>query len=497
MGVRNRNSTNYVHPDEPNLLNLHKALEYNGEGKPVLRTVTNIEGDIVIEGNVTIPGNVEISNDEGNPIPVSANSNPNTDANPLYVKGTSDTSFFFPTQLDAFARLRVSNPATIFDSQQIHVESNDYTTQLTGGATKTYVANESCVHLTVGTAQNDQAVRQTKRVMPYQPGKSMLIFNTFVFNTPKVGLRQRSGYFDIDNGIYLENNGNTNYLVLRSSVSGSVVERKVAQADWNGDKFDGFGLSANQPDRTAGQPTLDLTKANIMWMDIEWLGVGDVRVGFVVDGTPIVAHTFHNDNRNTTVYMQTACLPLRYEITNVTAQPSSSTMKQICSTVISEGGYTLKGRIHGCGRGFTIAEGTALTNAGTEYPLIAFRLREGRKYSVAIPNLYQMYVSSNATISYRIWIGAEVDGGVWQHRPDNSSVEFNVGITSATYTNAELVQGGFVTSNASIQSGTDLQNLMYQLQYWADGTRPVVLLTAIPTQNNITVLSKADWVELV
>lgn len=493
MGVQNENSTGYVHPDEPNLLNLHKAMEYNGSGEPVVRT--SVAGNIVIE-NVEI-GNVEISNDAGNPIPISANTSVNSASNPIYVKGSSDTSFFFPTQLDAFARLRISNPETIFDCQQIHVESPEFTTTLVGGATKTYVESESCVFLTVGTANNDEAIRQTKRVMPYQPGKSLLLFNTFVFNTPKAGLRQRSGYFDADNGIFFETDGTTNYLVLRSKASGSIVERRVAQSSWNGDKFDGYGISASQPDRTPGQPTLDVTKANIMWMDIEWLGVGDVRVGFVVDGTPIIAHTFHNDNRNTTVYMQTACLPLRYEIKNTSSQLASSTMKQICATVISEGGYTLKGKIHGCGRGFTIAQGTSLNTAGTEYPLIAIRLREGRKYSVAIPNLYQIFVNSNATVSYRIWIGADVSGGTWEYRPEYSSVEFNVGVTGATYTSADLVQGGFVTATSAIKSGTDLQNLLYQLQYWADGTRPIILLTAIPTQNNITVLSKVDWVELV
>jgi hypothetical protein len=39
MGVRNQNSTNYVHVDEPNLLNLHKGMEYNAGGQPSLRSL--------------------------------------------------------------------------------------------------------------------------------------------------------------------------------------------------------------------------------------------------------------------------------------------------------------------------------------------------------------------------------------------------------------------------------------------------------------------------
>lgn len=446
MGTTLPNSTNYLHPHESNLLDLHHAMDYNPAGQPILRTIGQFGG----------------------------------------------------ATIDAFARLRVSNPATLFDSQQIHTESYEFTTVLTGGATKVYNANESAVLLSTGTAVDDQAVRQTNRVMPYQPGKSLLVFNTFVFNTPKSGLRQRAGYFDSDNGVYLENDGTTNYIVLRSKASGTVVERRIAQADWNVDRFDGTGPSANATDREAGTPTLDVSKTNIMWMDIEWLGVGDVRVGFVVDGAPMVAHIFHNDNRNTAVYMTTACLPLRFEITNVTAQTASSTMKQICCSVVSEGGYNLRGEIAGCGRGFTLAEAQNLGTAGTEYPVIAIRLREGRKHSVVIPNTFKMFAPGNKSLSYRVWVGATVTGGTWQVRPSDSAVEFNVGVTGLDTTNARLVQGGFVVDSSAVNAGTgEVDNLHYQLQYHQDGTRPILLLSAIPTENNVGILSKVDWVELV
>jgi hypothetical protein len=449
MSWKNRNennTTNYHHPNESNLWELHKAMQYRSDGSPELRTNSQFTG----------------------------------------------------ASIDAFARLRVSNPATLFDSQQVHVESHEFTTTLTGGATKTYNANESAVTLTTGTAQGDQAVRQTTRVMPYQPGKSLLIMNTFVFNEPKAGLRQRAGYFDTQNGIYLENDGVTNYIVLRSYSTGSVVERRVAQADWNVDRFDSTGYSSNAVDRDPNAPTLNVDKTNIMWIDIEWLGVGDVRVGFVVDGVPMVAHVFHNDNRQTTVYMTTACLPLRYEITNVTVQTSSSSMKQICASVVSEGGYNLRGPIAGCGRGFTLSDAQTLVTAGTEYPLIAIRLRAGRKYSIAIPNTFKLFCPGNKSLSYRIWVGAEVTGGTWEVRPNDSCVEFNVGVTGMTVTNARLVQGGFVVNNSAESAGTgELDNLHYQLQYHADGTRPILLLSAIPTENNVGVLSKVDWIELV
>ena len=154
---------------------------------------------------------------------------------------------------------------------------------------------------------------------------------TFAFSIPIAGLRQRIGFFGTNNGIYLEHDGTDLFLVLRSYVTGAVDNsRKVAQKDWNGHKFDGS---------TFYQRDLDTTKANIFWMDVEWLGVGDVRCGFIVDGVPVVAHTFHNDNLNPTTYMTTAVLPLRQEIENTGATGVTSNMRVICSTVISEGGY--------------------------------------------------------------------------------------------------------------------------------------------------------------
>lgn len=398
--------------------------------------------------------------------------------------------------IDAFGRLRISAADTLFDCQNIHVESRKFDTKLTGGGTKTYLVNESSVSLSVNTALGDEVIRQTKRVMPYQPGKSLLILNTFVFNTPKEGLLQRVGYFNDQNGVFLENDGTGNYFVLRKYVTGAVTEIRIPQSQWNFDKFDGTGLSAHAPDRK-DVSSLDVSKTNIFWVDVEWLGVGDVRCGFVVDGIPHLAHTFHNDNRNTTVYMTTACLPLRFEIKNTTAQASASTMKQICSSVVSEGGFQLVGINHGCGRGFDIATADTLTTAGVEYPMIAYRLRAGRTSSVVIPNKFHVYVDSNNTVSYRIYIGGTITNGSWQVRPTDSAVEYNTGAFTADLTNAELVQGGFVTGGSAIQSGTGLDNLNYQLQNLLDGTRVPVVLVLIPASNNLKVLTKADWVELV
>ena len=57
MGVQHPNSTGYVHPDEPNLLNLHKAMEYDEAGVPHVRVRLGAD-NITITGNVNLIDNV-------------------------------------------------------------------------------------------------------------------------------------------------------------------------------------------------------------------------------------------------------------------------------------------------------------------------------------------------------------------------------------------------------------------------------------------------------
>ena len=172
------------------------------------------------------------------------------------------------TMTDAFGRLRVANPYTIFDSQHQDVENDKWDTLITGSGTKTHLPNESTIKLEIATANNDSIIRETLRTMPYQPGKSLLIMNTFAMGTPKANVVQRVGYYSANNGIYFENDSGNNYVVLRSSVTGNVVETKVAQSDWNIDKFDGTGYSSQGagPEHTGG---LDVAKSNLFWLDVE------------------------------------------------------------------------------------------------------------------------------------------------------------------------------------------------------------------------------------
>ena len=285
------------------------------------------------------------------------------------------------TNVDAFGRVRTSAPYTLFDSQNRYAIDNQFDTSTATGGSTTYLPNEASVRMDVTTSSGSEVVRQSYRCMPYQPGKGLLMLGTFVMNSPKTGLRQRMGYFGTQNGVFIQQNDSTVSFVLRTYISGSVSDaRAVNQADWNGDKLNGTGDSGY---------TLDLTKAQILWMDFEWLGVGSVRCGFIIDGQYIVCHTFENANEVTSVYMTTAILPVRYEITNTAATASASSMKQICSSVVSEGGYEQTSIEHVARRT------TTKTSIGTTFlPLVSIRLASTALNAVVLPAKFNVMPTS-------------------------------------------------------------------------------------------------------
>ena len=402
------------------------------------------------------------------------------------------------TATDAFGRLRVSNPFTLFDSFHRYQENEKFATSTSGTASTTYQVNESAIDMNVGTTSGDKCYRESKRVFAYQPGKSLLIMSTFAMNAQKTNLRQRVGYFNATNGIFLENDGTGNYLVLRSYTSGSIVETRVAQADWNFDKFNGTGMSAQTT--TVARGGLDVTKTNIFWIDIEWLGVGDARCGFVVDGLMIPAHVFHNDNVNATTYMTTAILPVRYEIENTGTTASISKLKQICSTVVSEGGYTLEGRSRSISMPITTPKD--LPTAGTFTPVVSIRLKDSFKDAIAILKDVEFFgVTNNTSYRYKIIIGGTLTGASWVPASSDSSVEYD--ITASAITGGRDAQVGYV--NVSAGAGGAAINLSreqlfsYQLErnpFLADNNGIIISLAGTGATSGNDAVGAMTWEEV-
>ena len=392
------------------------------------------------------------------------------------------------TATDAFGRLRTSSPLTLFDSSHRYKDNGLWATSSGTGATTSFDANAGLVTLNTTTASGSSIVRETTKCFSYQPGKSLLVMSTFVMNAPQTNLRQRVGYYGASNGMFLEQDGTTISFVERSAVTGSTVDTKVAKASWNIDPMDGSGPSGY---------TLDLTKAQILWMDVEWLGLGTVRIGFIINGEFVHCHSFHHANLVTSTYITTASLPLRYEITNTNTTTATSTLKQICSTVLSEGGYELRGSQQAVGT--TITGAYNLTASGTYYPPVAIRLKAANLDAIAIVTAVAIMASGGtANYSWRVNQAATVSGGTWTSAGVNSSVEYNLsGVSSSG--GRVLAQGYFAGGNNNQVPIDILKEAVFQSQLERDGltsTPYEISVTVAASSNNQGVYASMDFEEI-
>jgi len=389
---------------------------------------------------------------------------------------------------DAFGRQRVSNPFTLFDSSHRFKDNNLWSTATTGTASATFDANEGLVDLEVDNTINSEVVRETVKVFSYQPGKSLLTMNTFVMQSAKTGLRQRVGYYGANNGIYIELANSVLYIVKRSSISGSIVDTRISQSSWSNDKLDGSGPSGL---------TLDISKAQILWMDIEWLGVGSVRTGFIINGQFVLCHIFHHANLITSTYITSASLPLRYEIKNTAATSGNSTLKQICSTVISEGGFELNGLQQSIN--IPITSPRALTTAGTYYPIISIRLKSAFLDAIVIPTAFSMMGTANGiNYNWRIIVAGTTSAGTWVSAGSDSAVEYN--ITGTSFSGGKILASGFLnSSNRGSPTIEVLREAVFKFQLERNGltsTPNELTLVVTAATANETIFAAIDWQEI-
>ena len=445
--------------------------------------VNPITGNVGITGNVnvnplsvtvtSIP-EVEIKNDSGNPVPISGNINATLTGTPVVSFGG--------VNLDAFGRLRVSNPVTLFDSALSGERRYDWSSATATGGTVTFDYNANVRNLNVTAASGSEVIRESIWCFPYQPGKSLLIMTSFYMSPSKTGLRQRVGYFGAANGVYFEQTNGIKNMVIRSSSSGVLVEDRYAQSTWNTDKLDGTGPSGL---------TLDTTATQIFWCDVEWLGVGSVRTGFIINGQLIICHIFHHANNPTytTTYMGSATLPCRYEITNIGVTSGSSTMKQICTTIMSEGGYISVTQVFSAGTGITPRR---LTTAATYYPIASIRLNSTHLNSIV--KLHQVDILS-PTINYYRWVvlkNATLTGATWNSA--FSTVRVDVDTAATAVSGGTEMESGYIASREL--ASLSLVNIYGQLSRTLAGVSDTFTLAMAATSNNADVLAQIGWQEI-
>jgi|APSaa5957512493_1039668.scaffolds.fasta_scaffold14626_3 hypothetical protein len=427
-------------------------------------------------GNSSKIGKSSILNADGSKI------NPATEEkqNTLIANQTNNTQKVQITaqdspSIDAFARWRVSNPETIFDSKQLWDSAPLFwdDSEVSGGST-TSVHSTDTASTVIGVALNTagRRVRQTFMRFNYQPGKSQLIFATGTLDKlgGETGITRGWGYYDDDNGIFLKDNEGTVQFVIRSKATGSVVNDPVSQASWNLDTMDGNGASGID---------LDFTKSQITIIDLEWLGVGRVRAGFVIAGIPIYVHEFNHSNVLSGVYMSTPNLPMRYEIEN-DGTGVASTLEHICCSVMSEGGLQKTGIL----RHFDSGAVSGLS-AGTSYAILGIKLKSTHlDASVIIENISALATTQNDQAHWDLILNPTVAGTFTYADATNSALQTATGASTNTITNGIDIDGGYFSTVAPTSITTP--NAL-RLGAKIDNTVDEIVIIVTPITNNITV----------
>ena len=350
---------------------------------------------------------------------------------------------------DAFGRLRVAQPHTLFDSKLLYDAAPllwDDQEVSGAGTTSTYEADTVSDVLAVAASTTGLRVRQTFRRMNYQPGKCQQIIMTGnLCNTGGgAGIKSAFGIFDANDGIFLQYNEGVIECILRSSTSGSPVDRVATQADWNLDKMDGTGHSGAR---------LDFTKAQLIVIDYAWLGVGRVRMGAVIKGQQIYFHEFNNSNVLVQAYMATPDLTLRYQVSNDGTGQASS-MRHMCCTVISEGGRSPSGVLR-----WESTAGAAITTDAENiiFALIGIRLKADHLSAEIL--LKRIGVSIQTTAEQAEWLlifNPTVADTFTYANVTNSALQVAKGGTANRVTNGTIITGGYLETGQNVTGGDNI-----------------------------------------
>jgi len=377
---------------------------------------------------------------------------------------------------DAFGRLRIGTPTAIwYDTLEHDLSPLLWSEVVVGtGSGSVHAPTKSAALMTVGANQNDLIRRTTRIPIRYQPGKSRLDLFTWGDISLGTGTRFNVGAFCCDNGVFFSIKNGDISCVVRSSVSGVAVDNIIPRTSWSYDKMDGTGPSGF---------TLDVTKAQIGHIDLEWLSVGQVRFSFVINGVARLVHEQPHANINTGPYMSTANLPIQYELINEDGGAGGSVLA-ICNTSISEGGETEeKGYIWTAGNGVT---GKTITLGAGWIPVVSIRRAELFKTlryrsGIVTPRRFSGY-SVNAAVQVGLFYRSTLTGATWAAVNSESGVEQDTVATAMTdgyLTDSTYISAGGQGSGAFATAGsTQTLWLLPIANDWGGGNPDVVTLAA-------------------
>jgi hypothetical protein len=350
--------------------------------------------------------------------------------------------------LDSFNRLRTSAPNIEFDAQHhFGQEHYQFVGVATAGGTLTEDPDTSSLILAVTSTTGDKYVNRSRRHY-YQAGLSkmaIMTWNPQVLDAPATAVVE---------------------IFIRSSTSGTPLETIYPRSGWI-DTLDG-SVDANNPSGVL----LDLNACNIEEIDLQWLGVGMVRCAKNLSGMPVEYVAPDHANNKTTVYMQTANLPVTYEIektatgiirslgyyddddgigiriTETTANGGS--MMQICTSVLSEGAGDLLALQRAKSNDFTPVTATA----SGMVPILSIRpaaLYRGRtNKGLALVLEIEVFTTGLKPIHWEAWEDATLTAPNWQPvAADDTMMEYDVTASAATTTTNRTRDEGYLAASAA------------------------------------------------
>jgi hypothetical protein len=364
-----------------------------------------------------------------------------------FTKNNTEFTIADSANLDAFSRLRVSSPQSLFSVQcqynnaPITMESGNTGT----GVAPAHSANTRMVKLSC-TAGTGTSFMQSYQYIPYQPSKSQQIFITGLLDTAVAGAVVDVGYFDADNGIFFRQDG-TNGLkfVRRTKTSGSVVNNEVAQSSWNIDKLDGTGKSGI---------TLDVTKVYILCIDLQFLAMGRIRIGFDIGGVLVYAHEFLNANILTVPYMQTATLPVQMLLT-ATSTGATKDCYFKCAAVNAEGGNVLYDDF---AFAFTTPDTSVTAGNNTRTHLISLRPKTTfnsiTNRELLLLDQIEIFVSGTNPVFWELCLGQAITSASWADiNTSYSGFEYGTGTISGSA--AITIASGYIASGATVKEAVN------------------------------------------
>lgn len=290
----------------------------------------------------------------------------------------------------------------------------------------------------VPAGAGNSANLSSHRRFSYKPGASVTCYFVVGGNTlAQPNTVRRAGLFDESDGLFLELENGVVSFVMRNSLGG-IVDTKVAQSAWNGDRMDGTGSDENR----SGE-TLDLTKMNIFAITYQYLSAGVAQLYHYVKGRPVLLHQMDNYGVLSAPYMATTYLPLRSEAATTGAgQTGDTDWYTWCGALVSDGYEDLI-------RTPLAFEETKTLSDSLETPLISFRPAQ---VYLGADNRYRyllQYVSSFTSaepVLLTLYAGADLVGATWAGSELGLEID-----TAATALNSGDAYGKSICAAANTQ----------------------------------------------